>query len=52
VATCEANGVNPVEYLRDVLLRISKRRLALDDLLPHRWTRPKNACEEPLERES
>jgi transposase len=37
VATCEANGVNPVEYLRDVLLRISSPGTALDDLLPHRW---------------
>ncbi len=23
VATCDANGVNPLEYLRDVLLRVS-----------------------------
>jgi hypothetical protein len=40
VATCESNGVNPVEYLRDVLLRISKPGTAFDDLLPHRWAAP------------
>jgi len=37
VATCEANGVNPLDYLRDVLLRVSERGDKLDDLLPHRW---------------
>jgi transposase len=26
VATCEANGVNPYDYLRDVLLRVSTHR--------------------------
>ena len=40
VATCEANSVNPVEYLRDVLLRVSKPGAALDDLLPHHWSPP------------
>ncbi|MGH7282805.1 MAG: IS66 family transposase [Polyangiaceae bacterium] len=38
VVTCEANGVNPLDYLRDVLVRISTPGVALDDLLPHRWT--------------
>jgi transposase len=38
VATCEANGVNPREYLVDVLLRIQDHpRSRIDDLLPHRW---------------
>jgi transposase len=41
VGTSEANGVNPVEYLRDVLLRVSKPGAALDDLLPHHWS-PRN----------
>jgi transposase len=41
VATCEANGVNPIEYLREVLLRVSKPGVALDDLLPHRWAPPR-----------
>lgn len=36
VATCEANGVNPLGYLTDVMGRLGKPS-ALDDLLPHRW---------------
>jgi transposase len=39
VATCEAHGVNPFEYLRDVLLRVSTQPVAeIDALLPHRWS--------------
>jgi transposase len=39
VATCEANGVNPVDYLADVLLRAQSHPASrIDDLLPHRWT--------------
>lgn len=38
VATCEANGVNPLDYLSDVLLRVQDHPAAkIDDLLPHRW---------------
>lgn len=38
VATCEAHGVNPFEYLRDVLVRVSTQPAAdIDALLPHRW---------------
>jgi transposase len=36
VATCEANGVNPLAYLTDVLGRLGSAKV-LDDLLPHRW---------------
>jgi transposase len=36
VATCEANGVNPLAYLTDVLGRLGTPSV-LDDLLPHRW---------------
>jgi len=36
VATCEANRVNPLAYLTDVLGRLGTPS-ALDDLLPHRW---------------
>ena len=40
IATCEANGVNPVEYLADVLLRVQTHPdKRLDELLPHRWKR-------------
>jgi transposase len=38
VATCEANGVNPLDYLVDVMRRIQDHpAVAIDDLLPHRW---------------
>ena len=38
VGTCEANGVNPLEYLRDVLIRVSSHPASdIDALLPHRW---------------
>jgi transposase len=41
VATCEANGVNPVEYLGDVLERINDHpNSRLDELLPHNWCGP------------
>jgi hypothetical protein len=43
VATCEANGVNPLDYLSDVLLRVQDHAAAqIDDLLPHCW-RPRSA---------
>nr|WP_216619775.1 IS66 family transposase [Myxococcus xanthus] len=45
VATCEANHVNPEEYLADVLLRLGSHPAArLDELLPHRW-RPASALD-------
>lgn len=38
VATCEANGVNPIDYLRDVLIKISTHPAdRIDELLPDRW---------------
>jgi transposase len=41
VATCEANGVNPVAYLTDVLVRLQTHPASrLDELLPHRWKPP------------
>jgi transposase len=36
VATCEANGVNPLAYLTNVLGRLRSAKV-LDDLLPHKW---------------
>lgn len=41
VASCEKNGINPEQYLADVLIRIHKT--APEDypgLLPHRWKPP------------
>lgn len=44
VATCEANDVNPVAYLTDVLMRIADHpNSAIDELLPHRWRGPPGA---------
>ncbi len=41
IATCEANGVNAVEYLADVLIRVQIHPASrLDELLPHRWKPP------------
>lgn len=38
IATCEANAVNPLDYLVDVMQRIQDHpAAAIDDLLPHRW---------------
>jgi len=38
VATCEANGVNNYEYLRDVLLRVSIHPASrIDELVPDQW---------------
>jgi transposase len=38
IATCEANGVNPVDYLADVLLRVQSQPASrIDELLPHNW---------------
>lgn len=40
VATCEANGVNPVDYLTDVLIRVQTHPASrLDELLPQNWKR-------------
>lgn len=38
VRTCERHDVNPWDYLRDILLRVSTHPASqIDDLLPHRW---------------
>ncbi|WP_233278379.1 IS66 family transposase [Myxococcus stipitatus] len=40
VATCSANGINPREYLSDVLLRVQYHPASrLDELLPGPWSR-------------
>jgi IS66 C-terminal element len=36
------NGINPVAYLADVLLRVQTHPASrIDELLPHNWTTPK-----------
>jgi len=38
VATCELHGINPEQYLADVLIRVhTQPQLKIDELLPHRW---------------
>jgi transposase len=38
IATCEANVVNPVDYLADVLIRVQTHPASqIDELLPHTW---------------
>lgn len=42
IATCEANDINPVDYLADVLLRVQSHPASrVDELLPHNWTPPR-----------
>ena len=41
VATCEANGINPLEYLSDVLIRLNDHpNSCIDELLPPNWRGP------------
>lgn len=38
IATCEVNGINPVAYLADVLIRAQTHAASrIDELLPHHW---------------
>ena len=42
IATCEANGVNPVDYLADVLIRVQTHPASrIDELLPQNWQPPR-----------
>lgn len=39
--TCQLHGVNPYEYIKDVLVRVSSHPAKhLDDLLPQQWVPP------------
>jgi len=45
VATCEANGVNPQDYLTDVLVRTREHpQIRIDELLPQNWQPPESAA--------
>ena len=49
VSTCEANHINPVDYLTDVLIRIQAHpQSAIDELLPHKW-KPPDEPQEPTQ---
>ena len=38
IATCETNGVNPLDYLADILLRVQTHPASrIDELLPQNW---------------
>ena len=42
IAACEANDVNPVDYLADVMLCVQTRPASrIDELLPHAWAPPR-----------
>jgi transposase len=44
ISSCELNGVNPAEYLTDVLIRIQTHPAnRIDELLPDRWEPPDTA---------
>jgi transposase len=43
IATCDLHDVDPLAYLRDVLLRVDIHPASdIDAILPHRWTPPPN----------
>lgn len=38
ITSCESNGVNPIDYLTDVLIRVQSHPAnRIGELLPHRW---------------
>lgn len=49
VTTCKLNGINPEDYLKDVLVSLAVRPSDADvtDLLPVNWYRKKNAGVDP-----
>ncbi len=47
VSTCEANGINAIEYLTDVLIRVQHHPSSrIDELLPHHWRPPEKPPDE------
>jgi hypothetical protein len=41
VATCDAVSIDPVEYLKDVIMRVDTHPASrIDQLLPQNWTPP------------
>lgn len=41
IATCDVHGIDPIEYLRDVILRVDVHPAArIDEILPQNWRPP------------
>ena len=41
VASCEKHGINAIDYLSDVLMRVQTHAASrIHELLPHRWKPP------------
>jgi len=48
VSTCEARDIDPVAYLKDVIMRVDTHPASrIDELLPHNWTPPLTWVEPP-----
>ncbi len=48
VVTCEAHGINPEDYLADVLLRVQDHpQSRIDELLPPAWNQARLASNTP-----
>jgi len=52
-ATCLMNGIDPEEYLRDVLMRLAIRsaNANVKDLLPVNWAREKGVFQENVKNQ-
>ena len=50
ITTCKLNGINPEDYLKDVLMSLAIRPADADvtDLLPVEWYKNKNAGADPI----
>lgn len=38
VGTCQMHGINPNDYISDVLIKTQKPGVKVDDLLPWNWS--------------
>jgi transposase len=53
VSTCEARDIDPVEYLKDVIMRVDTHPASrIDELLPHKWSPPLRWVEDADEGQS
>ncbi|MBN2799215.1 MAG: transposase domain-containing protein, partial [Deltaproteobacteria bacterium] len=47
LSSCQLHGVNPEDWLADVLLAVSERGLVAQDLLPWNWKRIRGPTHKP-----